>query len=386
MSHNRFDFYLPTKIRYGKGIISELNNEIEAMNCQHPCIITDKGLVRAGIVDQVLSQMQGNLRKNVFIFDDVEANPRDTTVTAAARQAKVHQTDIFIAIGGGSSMDVAKAAAILTVSGGTVQDYEGENTVSGEVLPIIAIPTTVGTGSEVTFFSVITNTELQFKMSILSTKIAPKVALLDPDLVADLPSQIVASTGMDALTHAIEGYTCKLSQPITDAVGIYSIRMIAENLRAAALNNDKEAKAKMLLASLLAGISFGNADIASVHAMAEALGGRYDTPHGIANAILLPVVMEYNFAADPGKFAEIALALGENIAGMTILDAAKQSVHAVKKLSAELKIPTLKETGVNEKDFPSLAAKSAANISSESNVKSINEQGYLHLFQQAFQS
>ena len=186
--------------------------------------------------------------------------------------------------------------------------------------------TTVGTGSEVTFWSVITDTERHFKMSIGSPLIAAKVALVDPDLVESLPPSIVASTGMDALTHAVEGYTCTLAEPITDACGIYAIRMIAENIRKAVQENDKEAKTNLLLGSLIAGICFGNSDIAGVHCMGEALGGLYDTPHGIAMAALLPPVMEYNYVSDYGKFAEMARALGEDIEGLTEESAAYASV------------------------------------------------------------
>lgn len=381
---DKFEFVLPTTIKYGNDISSSLSLEVKALNGKNVCVITDKGLIKAGVVDQIIDPMDKDLKNNLTIFDDVEPNPRDTTVQSGYELAKSRNVDILVAIGGGSSMDVAKAIAVLLENGGVIQDYEGLDTVKGNATPVIAIPTTVGTGSEVTFFSVITDTKRHFKMSILSTKIAPKVALVDPKLVDSLPAQIVASTGMDALTHAIEGYTCRLSEPITDATGIYAIRMIAENLENAVNHDNKDAKAKMLMASLLAGICFGNSDIASVHAMAEALGGMYDTPHGIANAILLPYVMEYSYDADVKKFKEIAMAMGKDITGMSDLDAAKLAVDAVKELSQKLNIPTLKDIGADPADFEQLAENSSVNVSSESNVKAINKEGYLHLFNEAY--
>lgn len=383
---DKFEFVLPTTIKYGADITATLSREVKSFNAESICIVTDKGLIKAGIVDKIIAAMDKEHKDNLLIFDEVMPNPRDTTVQDGYELARRRNVDILVAIGGGSSMDVAKAMAILLENGGTVQDYEGLDTVKGNAVPVIAIPTTVGTGSEVTFFSVITDTKRHFKMSILSTKIAPKVALVDPLLVEDLPTSIVASTGMDALTHAIEGYTCRLAEPITDATGIYAIKMIAKNLEKAVVNNDKTAKSKMLMASLLAGICFGNSDIASVHAMAEALGGMYDTPHGIANAILLPYVMEYNYDADMKKFKEVAIAMGQNVVGMSDEEAARAAVDAVKDLSRKLNIPTLKDIGADPYDFEELAQNSSVNVSSESNVKDINKEIYLKLFEKAYES
>lgn len=381
---NSFDFVLPTKIRFGFGISKELENEIKALGKNPIMVVTDKGLINAGVVDQVIGHLSDETRGNLVIFDEVEPNPRDITVQRAYETAKSKGTGILVAIGGGSSMDTAKGVAALLTNGGVITDYEGLDQIKNDAAPLIAIPTTVGTGSEVTFWSVITDTKRRFKMSVGSVKIAPKVALVDPDLVAALPPAIVASTGMDALTHAIEGYTCKLSEPITDACGIYAIRYIAENIRNAVYTDDRDARAKMLLGSLIAGISFGNSDIAAVHAMAEALGGLYDTPHGVANAVMLPYVMEYNFVADTKKFTEIAAAMGENIAGLSERDAARKAVAAVRKLNEDLNLPTLKEIGAREEDFEELAAKSEVNVSTDSNPRKITKDDFLKIFRKAY--
>ena len=208
-------------------------------------------MIEAGVVEKVVKGLKE--AGMIFdIFDEIEPNPRDSTVHKGYEVAMAKGSDSLVAIGGGSSMDTAKAIGVLLTHGGSIQDYEGLGKVEKPICDLVAIPTTVGTGSEVTFWSVITDTERHFKMSIGSPLIAAKVALVDPDLVESLPPSIVASTGMDALTHAVEGYTCTLAEPITDACGIYAIRMIAENIRKAVQENDKEAKTNLLLGSLIA--------------------------------------------------------------------------------------------------------------------------------------
>lgn len=382
MFDTRFDFILPTSIRYGKGKAKEAGTAAVSLGGKRAMIVTDKGILRAGLIDDIeKSLIEAGL--DAIIFDEVEPNPRDTTVQQGFQLARDSGIDVLVAVGGGSSMDVAKAIGVILTHGGVINDYEGLDAVTKPIRSLIAIPTTVGTGSEVTFWSVITDTKRKFKMSIGSPLMAPRIALVDPEMVSSLPSEIIASTGIDALTHAIEAYTCLLAEPVTDAAAIYAIEMIGENIRDAVYTDNKESKGRMLLASLIAGIAFGNSDIASVHAMAEAVGGLYDTPHGIANAILLPYVMEYNYVANTKKYARIAAAMGESIAGLSERDAAYKSVETIKKLNNDLNIPTLKTAGVLEKDLPELAARSAVNVSSKSNIRMITEEDYLKLFMKA---
>lgn len=378
-----FEFILPTKIVYGKGISSHLAQELKDLGNDNPLIVTDKGLIEAGVVGKVLKGLE-EAGMNYNIFDEIEPNPRDLTVQRGYELAGALGSDSLVAIGGGSSMDTAKGIGVLMSHGGTIQDYEGIGKVTKPICDLIAIPTTVGTGSEVTFWSVITDTKRHFKMSVGSPLIAPKIALVDPDLVDTLPPAIVASTGMDALTHAVEGYTCTLAEPITDACGIYAIRIIAENIRKAVLKGDKDAKANLLVGSLIAGICFGNSDIAGVHCMGEALGGIYDTPHGVAMASLLPYVMDYNYISDYKKFGEIAKAMGETIDGLSEEEAAYAAISAVEKLNRDIKIPTLKEIGVRFEDLPELAKRSAANVSVDSNPRVANEKDFLDIFKKAY--
>ena len=268
---NNFEFVLPTKIIFGEGTIKQLPDAVRNMGHEKPLIVTDKGLIAAGLVSKITDVLD-DAGIEYAIFDGIQPNPRDTTVQEAAAFAEENAIDMMIAIGGGSSMDTAKAIGVILKEGGIINDYEGLDVVSKPITDLIAIPTTVGTGSEVTFWSVITDTKRHFKMSVGSPLIAAKLAIVDPDLVETLPPSIIAATGMDALTHAIEGYTCRLSEPITDACGIYAIRMIGENIRAAVYEDSAEARGKMLLGSLIAGICFGNSDIAGVHCMGEASG------------------------------------------------------------------------------------------------------------------
>lgn len=378
-----FEFVLPTRIVFGAGASKNLAQELSDLGKKNPLIVTDKGLINAGVVGKVLKGLTES-GMNYNIFDEIEPNPRDLTVQRGYELAKSLQADSLVAIGGGSSMDTAKGIGVLLTHGGVIADYEGLGKVTRPICDLIAIPTTVGTGSEVTFWSVITDTKRHFKMSVGSPLIAPKIALIDPDLVETLPPAIVASTGMDALTHAVEGYTCTLAEPITDACGIYAIRLIAENIRKAVGENDKEAKANLLLGSLIAGICFGNSDIAGVHCMGEALGGLYDTPHGVAMAILLPYVMDYNYISDYKKFSEMAKAMGENIDKMTEEQAAYAAITAVEKLNRDLKIPTLKEIGVKFDDLPELAKRSSVNVSVDSNPRVATEEDFLNIFLKAY--
>lgn len=377
-----FEFVLPTRIVYGTGCIKNLPDEIRQMKHERPLIITDKGLIAAGVVKHITDILEeANIEYE--IFDGIQPNPRDTTVMEAAKFAEEKNIDMLIAIGGGSSMDTAKSIGVILKEGGEIGDYEGLGKVSQPITDLVAIPTTVGTGSEVTFWSVITDTKRHFKMSVGSPLIAARLALVDPNLVETLPPSIVAATGMDALTHAIEGYTGKLSEPITDACGIYAIEMIGKNIRNAVYNSDPDARGKLLLGSLIAGMCFGNSDIAGVHCMGEAMGGLYDLPHGISMAIMLPYVMEYNCVACIDKYIRIAKALGENVEGLSERDAAYKAVEAVRKLNEDLAIPTLSEVNVKAEDIPELAERSAVNVSVDSNPRRAGKEDFRKIFEAA---
>jgi alcohol dehydrogenase len=383
---NTFTFQLPTRVEFGLGVSQKVGEEAASLGVKCALIITDPGVIKAGIIDNITKALaQANISH--AIFSDIEPNPRDTSVEKGVSEARKSGADLLVAVGGGSAIDTAKAIGVLLTHGGTIQDYEGLGMVSRPITPLISVPTTAGTGSEVTFWAVITDTKRKFKMSVGSPLIAPKVALVDPEITKSLPPQLTASTGMDALTHAIEGYTATLASPVTDGLALYATELIAHNIREATFDGrNLTARAGMLLGSLIAGMAFGNSDVAAVHCMAEAVGGLYDTPHGIANAILLPHVMRYNAPACMEKFVRIAAVMGVNTSGFSQEECAWKAVEAVVRLSRDLELPTLKQVGVKEEDLPELARRAAANVSVESNPRKITFEDFLEIFRQAFSS
>ncbi|MDR2296653.1 MAG: iron-containing alcohol dehydrogenase [Clostridiales Family XIII bacterium] len=380
---NNFEFMLPTTIRCGRGIHRELGKELAARGKKRILLVTDKGLVAAGVIDKIRAALAESGYPDVDVFDAVEPNPRDTTVHRGHAIAREKGTDALVAVGGGSSMDTAKGIGVLLANGGAIKDYEGLGKVRVEIPTLIALPTTVGTGSEVTFWAVIKDTKENYKMSVGSPLIAPKLALLDPELIATLPPAVTAATGMDALTHAIEGYTATVSEPITDACGLYAIEMISKNILAAVYAADETAKENLLIASMIAGICFGNSDIGGCHCMSEALGSLYDTPHGVANAVMLPYIMEYNCLANTAKFARVAAALGERTEGRSEREAAHAAAACVRRLNGDLAIPSLREIGILAEDLDELAMRSATNVSVDSNTRKIGKEEFLAIFRRA---
>ncbi|MFZ5632789.1 MAG: iron-containing alcohol dehydrogenase [Bacillota bacterium] len=381
----KFMFNLPTRIEYGVGVLDTVGEEARKLGGSKALLVSDKGVISAGLTDPILKSLH-DAGLTVDIFDQVAPNPRDYDCVKGAEMAREKGTDILIAVGGGSSMDTAKTIGTLLAHGGKPQDWAGFNLLKKQIMPLICIPTTAGTGSEVTFFAVITDTEKKFKMNLLDAKLAARVALVDPATTLSLPPLLTASTGMDALTHAIEAYTCTLATPITDALALYAIKLISRSLKKAVDNGrDIEARSQMMLGSLIAGIAFGNSDVGGVHCMAEAVGGMYDTPHGIANSVLLPYVFEFNIPENPKKHADVAEAMGVDISGQTPEQAAKKGIEAIRALSKAVGIPRMKDIpGVDEKDFAYLAKCSAENVSADSNPRKAGAEEYLELFKKAY--
>ena len=377
-----FDFILPTKIRYGAGAVRFLGEELRLLGAKKALVITDPGLVKTPMVGRV-TDLIGREGISFFAYDGIEANPKDYNVEACAAFAREQGVDTLVALGGGSPIDAAKAVAVLARQGGKVRSYQGKGKIGTDCLPLITIPTTAGTGSEVTFSSVITDTAEKFKFTIKSTAIAARTALVDPELTLTVPPMVTASTGIDALTHAIEGYTATCTEPIAEAAGLYAAEYIASNIVEAVKNGSNlQARDGMLMGSLLAGISFSHADVASVHCMAEALGSIYDAPHGMCNSILLPYVMEYNLPAVQHKYARIARAMGIDQADDT--RAAQSAIVRVRELSREIGLPGIRALHVDPADFPLLAELSVKNGSNGSNPRELTKEGYLMLFEKAY--
>jgi len=379
-----FSFVLPTKVVYGPGCLPQLMDELKSHGGTRPLVVTDKGVVNAGILTKITGLLD-SAGVEYLVFDGVEANPKDVNVEAGAQAARDFGADCLIAVGGGSPIDCAKSIGVLLAhNADKIKKYEGK-TAATEPLPLmITVPTTSGTGSELTFSSVITDTKNKYKMTIKSPFTAAKVAICDPELTLSVPASVTAATGMDALTHAIEAYTATCSEPISDAVALYAIELIYGSLlQAVEHGDDLNARSSMLMGSMLAGIAFSHSDVASVHCVAESLGGIYDLPHGTCNAIFLPHVMEYSMPCCQEKYARVAKAMGFSFESDE--EGAKLAVSAVQKLAKDVKLPLFSDlSGVSPADFDLLADMSVKNISTESNPRPMNKQDYLNVLQMAW--
>ena len=372
-----FSFVLPTKIVFGACVSKNLFAEMEELGATRPLIVTDRGIVAAGILDRVMAGLPSGTKYQVF--DDVEPNPKDINVSAGAEKYREFGADSIIAIGGGSPIDCAKAIGVLVANGAEhIKAFEGKNKPSKPLPPLVCVPTTSGTGSELTFSSVITDTNEQYKMTIKNQFTAPKTAVCDPELTKTVPAGITAPTGMDALTHAIEAYTATCSEPISDAVALYAIELIYQNLIPAFENGDNlEARSNMLMGSMLAGIAFSHSDVASVHCIAEALGGMYDLAHGTCNAIFLPYMMEYNLDYCEKRYARIARAMSLDYESER--KGAEAAVRAVKQLAIDVKLPSFSSLNVDVENYSKLAAISEKNLSTASNPRPMSEGDYLEV-------
>ncbi|MBO8170194.1 MAG: iron-containing alcohol dehydrogenase [Thermoanaerobacteraceae bacterium] len=330
---NEFKFSVPGMVTFGVGAIRKLGVILSGQKVNKVLIVTDPGIAKAGLVEMLENELKQH-DMEYEIYKDVEPNPSVETVNKGAEIYSHFKYEGILALGGGSSIDTAKAIAVKVTNDKEITALEGIDKFENDPLPLFAIPTTAGTGSEVTPFAVITNRQTKYKLTIGSNRIVPKVAILDPTLLAKLPRHVAASTGMDALTHAIEAYISLAASPFTDALAEKAIELIGRNLRLFVANREKniEAAGNMLIASMLAGIAFGHARLGNVHAMAHPLGGFFNIPHGVANAILLPYVMEYNLLSNTGKFERIAELLGEKPEAIA-------AVQAVKKLNHDIGIP-----------------------------------------------
>jgi alcohol dehydrogenase len=379
----KFEFHLPTKIEFGTGLINQVGQQTKRLlPGRRAMLVTDQGIKQVGIADRVLSSL-ADAGFTVEFFDRVEPNPKDVDCEAGGLTAIEFGADVIVAVGGGSVMDSAKAIALLQTHKGRLAQYEGRGKVTKDVTPIIAIPTTSGTGSEVTRSSVVTDTTRRIKMSVRDLRLAPRLALVDPETTYALPATLTATTGMDALVHAIEAYTCRAANAFSDIFAQAAMGKIFPWLRTAVHHgNNEEARTALMLGSLLAGVAFSHADVAAVHCLAEALGGLYDIPHGAANSIFFPAVTAYNAAVDPKKHKQAAAACGLPVDGLTDEEASLLLVNELKKLSQEIGIPTFASYDcVKEEDFAFLAEASERNGSTPSNCRLIDKAGYLTILE-----
>lgn len=351
-----YGFFMPTVNLMGVGAVNEAGPRIKALGCNKSLLVTDKGLSKMGVAEEIANVIR-QAGVEVSIFDGAEPNPTDLNVEAGLRQYRELGCDSIISLGGGSSHDCSKGIGLVASNGGTIHDYEGVDQSKEPMIPLVAINTTAGTASEMTRFCIITDTSRKIKMAIVDKHTTPLISINDPILTVKMPVGLTAATGMDALTHAIEAYVSTDATPITDACALQTMRLVSKNLRAAVSNGDDiEARNNMCYAQFLGGMAFNNASLGYVHAIAHQLGGFYNLPHGVCNAVLLPHVERFNLIAKPERFVDIAVALGENVSGLPIRKAAEMALTAIEILAKDVGIPgSLTELGVKEEDIPLLA-------------------------------
>lgn len=349
-------FYIPSSNLMGPGCLSEAATAIASHGFTRILIVTDKFLNKIGVVEKV-SKLLEQAGVASVVFDETKPNPTVENVEAGLAKLKANNCDCVMSLGGGSPHDCAKGIALLAANGGEIKDYEGVDRSAKPQLPLFAVNTTAGTASEMTRFCIITDDARHIKMAIVDKHVTPLMSVNDPELMLAKPASLTAATGMDALTHAIEAYVSIAATPITDAVAIKAIEMIQANLRQAVDHGDDiQARDNMAYAQFMAGMAFNNASLGYVHAIAHQLGGFYDLPHGVCNAVLLPHVQRYNSEVAAERLTDVARALGVDTTGMAGSDGAAAAIAAICQLSSDVRIPAgLTELGVKEEDFDILA-------------------------------
>ena len=382
---NIFSFTVARKIVFGNGSFDGLDQYLGELKGKRPLIVLDKNLADTGFRER-LSRMLQKEGIDFSLFEQAEPEPRLELADEGAKAALKRKCDSVIGIGGGSSMDVAKAVAVLAANKGKAADYLGMNKVPGPGLPTIMVPTTAGTGSEVTFTAVFIRKNLKKKEGMNSPYLYPDLALLDPQLTLSLPPEPTATTGLDALCHAIESYTSINASPMSEMMSLEAIGLISENLRTCVHNGgDLMARERLLLGSLYAGLGLANAGVTAVHSLSYPLGGKYGIPHGLANTIMLPPVMDFNLPAALSKFAIIAEVMGEITDDLPEREAAYLALDAVDALIEDCGIDAgLSDFGIKEKDFPELA-KVAMTVARplENNPRRVTIEDAIEIYKQA---
>ena len=379
-------FSCPTKLILGVDAHTQLPSIVRNWGCKRVFLIADPAVAASGIVNSVTDLLREHSIA-LDMFTGVEPDPSDTTVHKAYGLCKAHASDAIVAVGGGSTIDVAKSVALLMTNSGKISDYEGIEKFNIRPLPLFAIPTTAGTGAEVSSACVITDTARHVKMAIRHASFSPaQVAILDPLAVSSMPAHVAAHAGIDAFVHAFESYLSKLASPFSDAINLHAMTLIAGSIRQFVANRrDIQAALDMLSGSSMAAMSFGFTGLGNVHCMALPLGALFSIPHGLANALCLPTVAEFNLTANPARYARVASILGVDVHKLSELDAAREAVNAIRALCSDLGIPSrLRDAGVTEDSLAELARRSFAADYNRWNPRYTSEQDFLALFEKAF--
>lgn len=379
-----YTFYMPQVNIMDKNALGDAGEMIKDLGFKKALIVTDKVLNEIGLVNKLTDTLSSN-GIEYTIFDETKPNPTVTNVHDGLNQLKAEDCDFVISFGGGSPHDCAKGIALVATNGGSIKDYEGVHKSKKPQLPLVAINTTAGTASEMTIFCIITDEDRHVKMAIVDKHVTPILAVNDPALMMDMPKSLTAATGMDALTHAVEAYVSTAATPITDACALQAVKLISENLRQAVANGkDEEARNNMAYAEFLAGMAFNNASLGYVHAMAHQLGGFYDLPHGVCNAILLPHVQEYNKQVSSARLKDVAKSMGVNVDNLSDQEGADKALEAIRTLSKDINIPSgLTEIGAKEKDIPTLATNALKDACGLTNPKQASHEEIVAIFTNA---
>ncbi|WP_404838049.1 L-threonine dehydrogenase [Aeromonas media] len=379
-----FKFYIPAVNLMGAGCLQEAAADIQGHGFRKALIVTDKILNQIGVVTRLTSLLAEHGIESA-VFDDTRPNPTMSNVESGLAMIKAHGCDCVISLGGGSPHDCAKGIALVATNGGSIQDYEGVDCSARPQLPLIAINTTAGTASEMTRFCIITDETRQVKMAIIDKHVTPLMSVNDPELMLAKPAGLTAATGMDALTHAIEAYVSTAATPVTDASAVMAIELIAKHLRTAVnQGDDLQAREQMAYAQFLAGMAFNNASLGYVHAMAHQLGGFYDLPHGVCNAVLLPHVQAYNARVSAARLKEVARHMGVDVSAMSDAQGAEAAIASIKQLALDVKIPAgLEQLGVRADDFDILASNALKDACGFTNPRQASHEEIVAIFRAA---
>jgi alcohol dehydrogenase class IV len=382
-------FLIPSVLITGSGSSESVGDEIKKLGVKKGLLVTDKVISELGLLEGVKKALTDSSIECV-IYDGITTEPTVDFVNDGLQAYKENDCEFVLAFGGGSAIDTSKAVAVMVTNKGSIEDYMGLNRIPEEGVPLIAIPTTAGTGSEATVVTIITDTKTDVKMLLVSPFLLPQVSIVDPLLTLSCPRGLTAAVGIDALTHAIEAYVSVKAQPMSDVFCLSAIALISGNLRQAWANgNNIEAREKTMLGALQAGIAFSNSSVALVHGMSRPIGAYFHVPHGVSNAALLGVVTEFSLMGNPTRYAHIAKTMGENVTGLTDLEAAELADKAIKKLIRDVKIPSLKGLGVQEERLdqlaPAMADAAIASGSPGNNPRQATKEEIIELYKITYQ-
>lgn len=382
-------FLVPPVLITGSGSSEKVGEETKKLGVKKVLLVTDAVMTKMGILEPIKKSLveQGI---QVVLFDGVNTEPTVDYVTQGVELFKQNNCEALVAVGGGSPIDTAKAISVMATNPGSIEQYKGLHNIPKKGFPVVAIPTTAGTGSEVTIFTIITDTRTDVKMLIGSVHCLPQVAIVDPLLTLSCPRGLTAAVGIDALTHAVEAYVSLKAQPMSDIFALSAIELISGNLRQAWANGQNvEAREKVMLGALQAGIAFSNASVALVHGMSRPIGAYFHVPHGASNAALLGVVTEFSLMGNPERYAHIAAAMGEDVEGLGPMEAAQVAAEAIEDLIRDIQIPSLKALGVDKKKLqelaPAMADAAIASGSPGNNPRQATREEIIELYMIAYE-